>query len=101
MKKLLIYRRIFSIALVLIIFTVIAVSHAYVVLNADHECAGEECAVCESIKCCREELRIVSSILTFVETAFVIPVIFRDFSVNNKPTVAAFSPILACVKLTE
>ena len=45
-------KRIFAVAVALLLAAVLISSAAFIVANADHDCCGEQCAVCAGIVTC-------------------------------------------------
>ena len=84
-----------------IIILVILSSHLFVIIEADHDCVGEDCCICQTIQAVEsnlnEYLPKLSEFIAILSTVFGI-VILLDFS---RFVLTGLSLVLLKVKLTD
>lgn len=54
-------RRVFAAATCLVLLLVMFSSAAYIILEAHHDCAGENCPICHEIQICRQVLNTLGT----------------------------------------
>ena len=93
--------RVIALILAAIFFLVIAFSLCVVAVEADHDCHGADCPICELIAVCENNLRGMSLILVFVSLMVALALmrtIIRHTGVfRNK----SHTPVSLKVKLTN
>ena len=68
-------KRIFAVAVALLLAAVLISSAAFIAANADHDCCGEQCAVCAGIVTCVRTFGLAAKSLAVM--AFTVAVICR------------------------
>ena len=68
-------KRIFAVAVALLLAAVLISSAAFIAANADHDCCGEQCAVCAGIVTCVRTFGLAAKSLAVM--AFIAVVICR------------------------
>ena len=84
-------RRLFVLALAVLVLLAVLFPAFYIAFEADHDCAGECCEICLSIRHCETLLRSVSAALLVLcalllavrsaqLAAFALPAVFRQLT---------------------
>ena len=88
---------IISLTMVFVIFF----SLAFIIAEADHDCAGDSCPICQSVGAAEDTLKKISSSVVFTAVAFAAFLIVIN---NIKVFIGegiTFSPVLLKVKLSD
>ncbi len=76
-------------------------SSAFLLLHADHDCAGEDCQICEQLYACTQNFKKLTAVLTAVAAVITF---FAFAWVVSRQTCAAFArntPVDLKVKLSN
>lgn len=93
--------RIIALLLAVIVLFVMAFSLAVVAAEADHECCGEDCPICEIIAICENNIKGLSLILVFV-SLMVALALMRTFLRDTRAFhCQSQTPVSLKVKLTN
>jgi len=83
-----------------VLFTALS-SAAFLALHADHDCAGEDCPVCERLAACIETLRLVGLCAAAAATAFVCVRRARERCFRRQRALVPRTPVSLRVKLSD
>jgi len=84
-----------------LIIAAVVLSCAFIVIHAEHDCAGEDCFVCEALCACARTLR-QGSAAPASATLTCLVVFLAAFSAHPSPEAAAAdTPISLKVKLSD
>lgn len=92
-------KRIFSIALALITVIAVLCPICFMIIEADHDCTGENCFVCSAINFCGNALKQFGFVLCAVITAAIAAATAIAASENCRESVCSDSLISLKVKL--
>lgn len=85
-------KKTFAIVLAVLLVFVMLLSHLFVIMEADHDCAGEECHICAVIAICQNTLKalgdaLVAAAIVFACFCFTAPILtfYRATKYNETP----------------
>ncbi len=93
--------RIIALLLAVIVLFVMAFSLAVVAAEADHECCGEDCPICEIIAICENNIKGLSLILVFVSLMVALALLGAFIRETRKFRYQSQTPVSLKVKLTN
>lgn len=73
----------------------------FLLLEADHDCAGEDCPVCTLVSLCKDLLRQLLPGLTGTASVIVLPGVFRSEHSGSLSSVPLPTPVSRKVKLSN
>ena len=78
--------RILTVLLVAVVLFVMLSSVFYIAIEADHDCAGEDCPICYQISICENTLKSVGqAVLVVILAAFIGTIVFSLPALSKKP----------------
>lgn len=90
-------KRFAVIAAVILISLAVLSSAAYIAIEADHDCAGEECLICSRMEACVDLLKSVFTAAAVVAAFAAVTAVFcrlRAFCArSNRPAVYSLSKV--------
>ncbi len=93
--------RIIALLLAVIVLFIMAFSLAVVAAEADHECCGEDCPICELIAVCENNFRGMSLILVFVSLLVALALMRTFLRDTHAFLCQSQTPVSLKVKLTN
>ena len=94
-------KRMIAIIISLTIVFVTVFSLAFIIAEADHDCAGEGCPICQSVGTAEDSLKKISSSVLLAAVSFAalfVIVKYKKFVIGR---VATTNPVLLKVKLSD
>lgn len=93
--------RIIALLLAVIFLFIMAFSLVIVAAEADHECCGEDCPICEIIAICENNIKGLSMILVFVSLMVALALLGAFIRETRKLRYQSQTPVSLKVKLTN
>ncbi len=93
--------RVLAIIMAFLMLAVIMISSAYLALHSDHDCAEEDCPICECMRICESLIRSAGCDIVFNTAAFVLPVIFFIYVLSVIRSFAWDTPVTMKVRLND
>ncbi len=93
--------RIIALLLAVIFLFIMAFSLVIVAAEADHECCGEDCPICEIIAICENNIKGLSLILVFVSLMVALALLGAFIRETRKLRYQSQTPVSLKVKLTN
>lgn len=93
--------RIIALLLAVIVLFIMASSLVIVAAEADHECCGEDCPICEIIAICENNIKGLSLILVFVSLMVALALPGAFIRETRKFRYQSQTPVSLKVKLTN
>lgn len=87
--------------LVLLVAFIMLFSVLYIALEADHDCCGEDCAICAQIRVCEELIRNLLAAVLLVVAARCLFARIRVFADTDCGSVHSHTLISLKVKLSD
>ena len=94
-------KRALAIGISCLFIFILLFSHLFILAEADHDCSGEDCSICEMIAIVEKTLQGISLLIctaTIAVPALVVAIKLHGVSVLER---SRFTPILLKVKLTN
>lgn len=89
------FKRVTAVLTATLLCSAMILSSAFVVLETDHECSGDDCPVCLCIALCNEVLRQLSSAHEAVNTPSALSITFTVLIL----TAITFAPLATLITL--
>ena len=87
--------------LALLMAFIMLFSVLFIALEADHDCCGEDCAICAQIQACEDLLRNLITTAALAAAAWCLPVLTRALSAADCRFVHPHTLIALKVKLSD
>ncbi len=84
-----------------LMLAVIMLSSAYLAIHSNHECAEEDCPICECLRICESLIRSAGNNIVFNTAVFVLPVILFPFVLSIIRSYAWDTPVTMKVRLND
>ncbi len=91
----------FASVLALLAAFIMLFSVLFIALEADHDCRGEDCAICAQIQVCEDLIRNLLTSTAFLAAAWCYFVLIRLFAVADRCSVFPHTLIALKVKLSD
>ncbi len=91
----------FASVLVLLVAFIMLFSVLFIALEADHDCCGEDCAICAQIQVCENLLRNLMTAASLVVTVWSLYALARVFTDADCRSVHPHTLISLKVKLSD
>ncbi len=94
-------KRIAAGILCLLLLVIVLFSVSYPAFEADHDCAGEDCAICACIRLCESTFRRFGSVVPVLLTAAVPLLLFFTAAAPLAGAVPLKTPVSGKVRLND
>ena len=71
-------KNVFSLILSIILFVSLSLSACYIIIEAHHDCTGEDCEICVLLEACAETINNLGSLLIISFTGFLIVSLIKN-----------------------
>lgn len=93
--------RLFAAALALAVVIVMLFSVLFVAAEAEHDCAGEDCAICVQLAMCENALRVSALTAVLAALAAAVPGVLSLLCTHTPGMVSSVTPVSLKVKLSD
>lgn len=93
--------RLLAAALALAVVVIMLFSVLFVAAEAEHECAGEDCAICLQLAVCENALKLSVFTAVLAALAVTVPGVLSLLFVHTPGMVSAVTPVSLKVKLSD
>ncbi|MBO4915374.1 MAG: hypothetical protein J5449_09235 [Oscillospiraceae bacterium] len=94
-------RRIAAAVLAALVVLVALSASVFMIEHADHDCAGEDCAICERLYACAQNLRSLAAAAIVVFAAVIFASVLRVCVDRGASSYAQRTPVSLKVKLSN